>query len=236
MKNRIIFFIFVALLFFTIILPLEAIDQKDPLFADSPVKAAILYFPSPAVMRCLSHSNIPKAPRKVMIYRRIKYPDNTQFEQNLTIGVDPKAEKGSKFTFAGNVMIDGEVFILKVDGGPLFEADKGPGIKPKGLFGLEELIDLQRKIKINKKVGNQNLSYEIFMKNVKGMIGNATYSLELIGKDKAEKGKVIYLLSGKGNLGKEKITVRGVEVFKDYYELVERYGKAGVFTTIRVYD
>ena len=167
-------------------MPLEAIDQKDPLFANSPVKAAILYFPSPAVMRCLSHSNIPKALRKVMIYRKIKYPDNTQFEQNLTIGIDPKAESRSKFTFAGNVMINGEIFILKVDGGPLFEADKDSGIKPKGLFGLEELIGLQRKIKINEKIGNQDLNYEIFMKNVKGMIGNATYSLELVGKDKAE--------------------------------------------------
>lgn len=171
-----------------------------------------------------------------MIYRKIKYPDNTQFEQNISIGVDPKVKEGSKFIFSGNVMVGEETLLDKVDGGSFFEVDNSQKVQPAGLFGLEELIGLQRKIKVDEKVGDQKLDYEIFMKNTKGMIGDANYGLELIGKDKAEKNKVTYLLSGKGNLGKEKITVKGVEVFKDYYELVERYGNAGVFTTIRVYD
>lgn len=256
-KNQTLFFALFIFSFFAIWLPSEAQKkEKDPLFVDSPVKAAILYFPSPALIRCLSHSKILETPRKTMIYRKIKYSDNTEFEQNIVIGINSEAKTESKYIFAGNVMIDGEMFVLNIDGGPFFNPGKDLKVKPEGLHELppkgesppkrirppadvlwqKELIVPQRKIKIDKKIGNQDLNYEIFMKSVFGMIGNLDYKLELTGKDKNIKGKTSYLLSGKGNLGKDKIVVQGTEIFKDYYELVEKYGKAEVLTTVRIYN
>ncbi len=48
--------------------------------------------------------------------------------------------------------------------------------------------------------------------------------------------EINYFLNGHGKIGKDKITVLGGSVKKDYYEINEKYGKAKIFTTVKVYD
>lgn len=203
---------------------------------DSPLEAAIFYFPSPSVMRCLNHSEIPKRIRKAVIYRKINFPNEPQIEQNITISISPKKSSGFRFSFKGNVVTKGEITPITIKGGPFFSLQEGGQIKPSFLFGLEDLIGVQRKIHIQDTFGNQNLNYEVFLRTTKGMIGNENYKLDLFGTEKTVNGKVTYTLNGKGNLGDYSISVAGIETGKDNYEIIENYGPAQVFTSVRVYD
>ena len=55
---------------------------------NSPLKALVVYFPSPSVMRCLNHSDIPRKLRKAFIYRKAKFSNNEEIEQSVTVGVN----------------------------------------------------------------------------------------------------------------------------------------------------
>ena len=204
--------------------------HAKPLQIDT-IKAIVTYFPSPGVMRCLNHSDIPRVLRKAVVYRHIKFPHEPNIEETITIG-----STSSKFIFAANITKNREIIPFKIEGGPFFDLNKGGSIKPSFLFGLEDLVGIQRKIHIKDKFGNQDLDYEIFLKTTKGMIGNLDYGLELFGQDRAIKGVVKYFLSGKGQIGGDKISVSGREMEKDVYKLNEEYGQVKVITDIKVYD
>ena len=49
--------------------------RENTLEIDTPLKASVLYFPTPATMRCLNHSNIPKTFRKAVVQRQVKFPN-----------------------------------------------------------------------------------------------------------------------------------------------------------------
>ncbi|MBI3590871.1 MAG: hypothetical protein HY094_05775 [Candidatus Melainabacteria bacterium] len=224
------YILFISMLFLR---PLEVKALNElPIKIDTPLKAALFYFPSPSVMRCLNHSNIPRVLRKAIIYRHIKFPHEPAIEETITIGT-----KNSKFIFAGNINKNREIIPFKIEGGTFFDLGKGASVKPSFLFGLEDLIGIQRKIHIKDKLGNQNLDYEIFLKTTKGMIGDLNYGLELFGQDRAINGAVKYFLSGKGQIGENKISVSGRELEQDVYKLNEEYGQqVEVITDIKVYD
>jgi len=200
---------------------------------DSPLEAAIFYFPSPATIRCLNHSNIPKSFRKGLVTRSINIPNEGNFEQTITIGVSSKGTQ-KKFVLKGNIRQDEEIVSMKLSKNPFFNSDFSRR-KSSSLFGLEDILGLQKKVHVTDKIGNQILNYEVFLKTTKGMIGNEKYNLELFGQDKSINGQVKYFLDGKGIIGKDKITVtaRGVS---DYYEIKEQYGEIEAFTIVKVYD
>ena len=221
-------------IFFVLLVTLIAsvgICHGKILQVDTPLKAAVLYFPSPSVIRCLSHSDIPRVPRQANITRKIKIPGKKSIEQNITIGVH-----SSGFYFIGDTVVNGKTKPLKIKGGPFFNINEGGKVKLSFLFGLEDLIGLQRKIHIKDRIGNQVLDYEVFLKITKGMIGDADYNLELFGQDRVVNGETKYFLDGKGKLGKFYIIVSGKDIQKDHYEINERYGPVKVFTTVKVYD
>lgn len=203
---------------------------------DTPLKAAIFYFPSPPVMRCLVHSGIPGTFRKALVYRKVRFPGGEYVEQSVTIGVDSKQKNKKRFVLSGNLLVKGKIIPIKINEGEFFDLKKGKKLKPDNLFGLEELIGLQRKVSVTDTIGNQELNYEVFLKTTKGKIGNQGYSLELFGQDKSINKQIKYFLRGKGNLGKDKISVIGKEIETDHYKLNEQYGKIKTFTTIQIYD
>ena len=199
---------------------------------DSPLKAIVVYFPSPAVMRCLNHSNIPMSFRKAFVYRKAKFPNKEEIEQSVTIGVN--RHKKEKFVFTGNITTKSELIPMKIKGEIPF------GLENQkfsfGLFGLENLLGLQGKAHIKDKIGNQIIDYETFLKSTKGKIGDLKYNLELTGEDRGLNDKVTYFLTGNGMLGNYEISVNGKDVKKDNYEIIEKYGPVEIFTTVRVYD
>lgn len=219
MKKHHIHKFFILIFLVMTIVPLHA---KLLVKVDTPLKAVIFYFPSPAVMRCLNHSDIPQKLRKAKITRNIKFPDEKELMQNIEI--TPLDEQ---FIFKGD-LVEGK------KENPYF--DRSKGIDPGFLFGLGELIGLQRKAYIKDKIGTQKLDYETFLKITKGKIGNKKYFLELSGKDKVIEGKSRYFLNGKGMLGEYEIKVEAKNTKIDQYEINEKYGPIEVFTTIEVYD
>lgn len=230
MKKRILSYIFFILIF---LFSNVGICHGKPLQIDTPLKAVILYFPSPPVMRCLNHSDIPKSFRKGIVTRSVKIPGEKEIEQTVTIGVSSKGGY-KKFILRGNIKYNDDLFPIKLTINPFFNPNAG-GQKLSFLFGLEDILGLQKKVHVSEKLGNQKLDYEVFLKTTRGKIGNEKYKLELFGQDKSIDGQVKYFLDGKGTIGKDNITVtaRGL---KDYYEIKEQYGKAEVFTTVKVYD
>lgn len=204
-----------------------------PLQINTTVKAAILYFPSPSVMRCLNHSDIPKSFRKGIVTRSVKIPGEKEIEQTVTISVVSKSGH-KKFILRGNIKYNDDLFPIKLTKNPFFDPNAG-GQKLSFLFGLEDILGLQKKIHVLTAFGNQKLDYEVFLKTTKGMIGKENYKLELFGQDKSIDGEVKYFLDGHGNIGEKiiNVTARGL---KDYYEIKEQYGEAKVFTTVKVYD
>ena len=210
---------------------------KDKSFEiDSPLKAAIFYFPSPSVMRCLNHSEIPKEFRKAIIYRKAIIPNEGEVVQNITIGVGFQKGKGKKFLLKGSITKNnGEIVLMKTKGGPFFNEEMG-GQKMPSFFGLEDLLGVQRKVQVRDTIGNQKLDYEVFLKTTKGMVGNANYNLELFGQDRSIKEEIKYFLDGKGKIGEDKIVISGRSLEKDYYEMNEKYGQVEVFTGVKVYD
>lgn len=204
---------------------------------DSPLKAALLYFPSPPVMRCLTHSGLPKQFRKAEIKRTINIPGEGEspFEQKVTI--DVKDEKGmKKFVITSSLVINGKDISFKAVGSEFFDLKNTEEVKPSFLFGLEDLLGLQRKIRVIHRIGNQDLNYEVFLKTTKGMISNENYELELNGQDRVVDGKVRYFLEGGGKIGKNDITISGKDIKDDNYEISEKYGSVTVFTSVRVFD
>lgn len=212
----------------------------EPSFAkqfeiDTPLKASIFYFPSPSIMRCLNHSNIPNKFRKAIITKRIKIPRQIVIEQRFTIGVT-KGKADYQFAISGNQKEGKDIFLIKVKTGQFFNQKKENEFKLSNLFGLEDLIGLQKKVHVKDKLGNQDLNYVVFLKTTQGKIGGSLYKLELYGQDKNIKGVVKYFLDGSGSIGNKKIFVSGEEIKKDYYEINEQYGLAQVITYIKVYD
>ncbi len=203
---------------------------------DSPLKALVLYFPSPAVMRCLNHSNIPMSFHKAFVYRRAKFPNKEEVTQSVTIGVNMNKKK--KFVFTGNISTKSEFIPVKLKGEIAFGTQNQKF--NLGLFGLEKLLGLQGKVHIKDKIGNQAVDYETFLKSTKGKIGDLKYTLELTGEDQevgiGSNRFLQYHLTGSGMLGNYNISVSGKDVKKDNYEIIEKYGPVEIFTTIRVYD
>ena len=132
MKKAIKFLILICLIFFFFISNTQA-KSVSKLKIDSPLKAAVFYFPSPAIMRCLNHSNIPRTPRKAHIKRQISFIGQPVVEENINITENSK--------------------------GPFFDFTRDKKVKPSFLFGLEDLIGLQRKIHIIDMIGNQDLNF-----------------------------------------------------------------------------
>lgn len=234
MKN-IIVTLFSFLLPVTFLIFPGALGKSDfPLDVDTPLKAFVLYFPSPSIMRCLSHSSIPKNLRKALIYRRIIFPDEPVLEHNVLISIDSKSK--NKFVFTSTFVSKGEVIPTKIDGGPFFSLKNTKEVKPKSLFGLGDLVGLERRISVNDLLGDQKINFEVFLKGIKGKIGKESYTLELYGSDRGIDGEVRYFLTGTGKLGDKSVSVTGREINKDYYEISELIGEAEVFTLVRVYD
>ena len=198
---------------------------------DSPLKALVFYFPPPAVMRGLNHSDIPMSFHKAFVYRRAKFPNKEEVTQSVTIGVDKHKKK---FIFTGNINTKSEFIPIKLKGEIAFGTQNQKF--NFGLFGLEKLLGLQGKVHIKDKIGNQAVDYETFLKSTKGKIGNLKYNLELTGEDRGIDDRVTYILTGSGMLGNYDISVSGKDIKKDNYEIIEKYGPIEIFTTVRVYD
>ncbi len=203
---------------------------------ESPLEAVLLYFPSPSVMRCLSHSGIPEEFRKALIHRKVRFSKDSELIQNISIGVESEKKSKKKFTFSGNLIIMGEIIKQEINGGDFFNLNKQEKVNPGFLGGLGKILGLQRKVHIKDKIGDLDLNYSTLLRNTKGMIGNAEYELELFGEDRVIKQGVKYILKGKGKIGEDKISVVGKEIAKDNYEIKEWYGPVEVYTTVRVYD
>ena len=210
--------------------------KKDKYEIDTPLKALALYFPPSSVLRCLNHSDIPRKLRKAFIRRNIKMPGLPVVEQNVSIGADAMRASGKRLTFHAHELREGRMYSLPINWEQAFGLGKNGELKSIVFFGLEDILGLQKKIKIKDKIGNQDLNYEMFLKTTKGMIGNLNYNLELSGQDKAIEGKTRYFLNGKGKLGKDEIVVNGIELDKDLYEINEKYGNIEIVTSIKVYD
>lgn len=200
----------IQLFLISLVMTIGALQAEPLVQIDSPLKAAVFYFPSPATARCLNHSGIPKKLRKAKISRIIKFPDKNELTQDIKVAISDKNKN------------------------PYFATSKE--VKSGFLFGLEDLIGLQRKVHVKDKIGTQKLDYETFLKVTKGKIGDKKYYLELHGEDKVQDGKIRYFLKGHGMLSEYEIEVESKNTEKDHYEVNERYGPIEVFTRIEVYD
>ena len=204
--------------------------KTNELAIDTPLKAAVFYFPSPTIMRCLNHSGIPMNSRKASVYRKIKLKKNHEVEENITIGVSAN----KKFLFNGNIKDKDEILPIKINGEIPF------GIKNRelnfGLFGLENVLGIPGKVQVRDTFGNQKINYETFLKKSKGMIGGLALEIELVGKDLLVDGMTKYFLSGKGNLGKFKIESSATDAGKDVYQVIEKYGPIEINSTVRVFE
>ena len=198
---------------------------------DSPLKAIIFYFPSPSIMRCLNHSDIPRKFHKVSVYRKAIFPNKEEITESVLVGVN---QKKKRFLFTGNIKTKSEFIPMKINGEIAFGVqNQGFNL---GLFGLENVLGLQGKVHVKDKIGNQKIDYETFLKSTKGKIGDQKYNLELTGEEQAIDNRTAYSLNGNGMLGDYDISVSGKDIKKDNYEIIEQYGPVEVFTTVRVYD
>ena len=223
----------VLILFSTLVLLNGSAFAKD-FKIDTPSEAIFAYFPSPATLRCLNHSNIPLSYRKAFIHRSARGPNGETLEESVTIGISPKS-KTNKFLLKGYIRNNDEIIPLKLSSQPFFI----PNTNAKTIFPsikLEDILGLQKKAVVKEKIGNQILNYETFLKTTKGMIGNANYNLELVGQDKVIGNEVKYFLSGMGKIGEHEISVIARDISKDHYEITEKYGPVEVFTSVKVYD
>ncbi len=232
MKKRALLSVLFVFIFTTI----TGTCRSTILQIDTPLKALVLYFPSPSVMRCLNHSGIPRSFRKAFVYRKAKSPNKEEVAQSLTIGVNMQKKK--KLLFTGNISTKSKFVPMEIKGELSF------GLENQkfnlGLFGLENLLGLQGKTHIKDKIGNQIVNYETFLKSTKGKIGDQKYNLELNGEDRVggigSDRSLQYLLTGTGMLGSYDISVNGKDTKKDNYEIIEKYGPVEIFTIVKVYD
>ena len=218
------------------IMPAGVYIAKDSNLAsiNTPLKAAVFYFPSPTIMRCLNHSGIPVNYRKAFIYKKIKLKKGVELEENITVGVNISEDSAQKFLFSGNIKRGDEILPIKINGEIPFGL-KSQGLN-LGLFGLENFLGIPGKIHVKDNFGDQRIDYETFLRKTKGMIGNLNYDLELVGKDLAIDGEIKYFLDGKGNLGKFNVITRARDAGKDVYEVFEKYGPVEIISTVRVYE
>ena len=230
MKKRVLIAV-VFVFMFTIIVGL---CKSMTLQIDTPLKALVFYFPPPAVMRCLNHSDIPRKFRKASVYRKAKFPGGEVFEESVIVGVKKEKKSNKRFLFVGTIITKSEIIPIMINGEIAF------GLQNQkfnlGLFGLENILGLQGKTHIKDKIGSQNVNYQTFLKLTKGKIGDLKYNLELTGEDRVINNKSAYILNGGGLLGNYDISVSGKDTKKDNYELVEKYGPVEIFTTVKVYD
>lgn len=235
-KTRKQFLSYIFLMLFALFVTKDICYGKSLPKIDNPLKAAVFYFPSPPVMRCLNHSNIPRTYRKAIVSRKIKLSKTEVIEQNISIGINRMAKSGSKFLIKNSFIDKNGIIKDTINNSPFFDPSKGGKVKPSFLFGFEDVIGVQRKLHVLDMIGNQDLNYVVFLKKTEGMIGNSNYKLELNGQDKTIDGEVKYILNGKGQIGGDTIFISGKEVKKDSYEISEKYGSIEIATAIRVYD
>ncbi len=233
MRKKVLISTFVVLVILTFTKIIGSCSSRT-FQVNTPLKALVLYFPSPAVMRCLNHSDIPGKFHKASIYRKVKFPNKEAVEESILVGVKTDKKSNKRFSFVGTVKTKSEIIPIKINGEIAF------GIQNQkfqlGLFGLENILGLQGKVQIKDKIGNQKVDYETFLKSTKGKIGDQSYKLELTGEDRAIDDRVAYILNGSGMLGNYDISVNGKDTRKDNYEVFERYGPVEIFTMVRVYD
>ena len=231
MQRKLFLACLIGLLSFSAVVHSKPKEQKSWAI-DSPLKAVIFYFPSPSVMRCLNHSDIPRKFRKASVYRKAIFSNKKEeITESVLVGAD---QKKRKFLFTGNIKTKSEFIPMQINGEIAFGVqNQGFNL---GLFGLENILGLQGKVHVKDKIGNQKIDYETFLKSTKGKIGDQKYSLELTGEDRAIDNRTAYFLNGNGMLGNYDISVSGKDIKKDSYEIVEKYGPVEVFTTVRVYD
>lgn len=227
-KQNLSYIFLVILLLFCCV----GVHCSEPLQINS-LKALALYFPSPSIMRCLNHSNIPRDKRKIDITKEIEIPKEEIIKQTIKVRLN---QDDKEFIFDTNTKQGNRLLLIKIDGGPFFNVNKGGQIKPSFLFGLEDLIGIQRKIRIKDKVGNEIIDFETFLKRTRGKVGKQKYTLELFGQDRSEDGKVKYFLDGKGKIGEHEIVVTAKEIEKEQYVINETYGPVKLKTIVKVYD
>lgn len=218
-----------------LLISMPAFSASKEFKVDTPKKAVFSYFPSPATLRCLYHSDIPKKQRKAEIVRKAKI-DGVDIEERAVITIIK-----NKF-FVSTSLIQSDLLIpLRLNNSHIFntkseEKKANPIETLNPINALQQLASLQGKIIVKDKVGDQKIDYSTFLKSTKGKVGNSKYNLELTGKDVSSNGVIRYLLYGEGNLGNDTITVSAREKEKDYYEITETYGSTKVFTSIRVFN
>ncbi len=230
MKKQIFF------LFLTLLIAFQPTFGKSTDFSvDSPQKAIFSYFPSPAILRCLNHSQIPLKKRKAEIIRKAKI-DGKDIEQRATINII-----SNKFFVSSSILISDLIIPIKNNSESIFNSARSnkkvvslEDVNP--LNAITKLAGLQEKITVKDKIGNQELNYSTHLKNTVGKVGKSNYKIEITGQDMVKEGSVKYLISGKGNIGTDVISISGQEKSKDYYELNEAYGPLMIFTSIRVFD
>jgi len=202
---------------------------------DTPTEAIFAYFPSPATLRCLNHSNLIKKNRKAEISRKARI-DGLDVEETIFI-----FSSGNKAKGTGSLTSKDLIVPLKINTG-IFS---GSGKSQKTSFSfddlnpinaLQELVGVQKRITIKDKMGNQDLNYTTYLKKTKGKVGKEDYNIEITGQDIGRNGQVLYLISGNGNIGIDTITISGKETEKDSYVLNERYGNLKVFTKVTVFN
>ena len=228
MKHLIVFLVLLQAFF----LPpsVTGAKEKTQFKIDTPLKAAVFYFPSPQVVRCLIHSGIPKDLRKAQVVKKVKLENGEEIIQSIVVGVN----KGENFIFSGSISSNSGIIPFKINGQLAF-GKKAEGFN-FGLFGIEKLLGLQGKVSYKDKIGNQEVKYETYLKSTKGKVGNQNYVLELDGKDLVVNGMVEYLLIGSGMIGEYKLSVNGKSTEEDQYLLSEEYGPLKALTTIKVYE
>lgn len=226
-----VLFVLIVFMFTTLIGPCH---HGTALHVDTPLKALVLYFPSPSIMRCLNHSDIPLKFHKASIYRKAIFPNKEEIVESVIVGVRQEKKQNKRFSFVGTITTKSEIIPIKVNGEIAF------GIQNQkfslGLFGLESLLGLQGKVHIKDKIGTQKVDYETYLKSTKGKIGDLNYRLELTGEDHIISDRLTYILTGSGMLGSYDILVNAKDIKKDNYEIIEKYGPVEIFTSVRVYD
>ena len=211
----------------------KALQQET----DTPQEAYALHFPSPSVIRCLTHSGIPEKYRKAVIHKKIKMPGKPPFEQKISLGIKINDQGKKSFIFTGSTFEKDHIIPLMIDTKQVLGLTDVVLLNPfEGKEVLEELLGKQKKTHTVNKVNDYNIDYHTFLKETEGIIGDADFKLELAGTDRSIRGNVRYFLNGVGNIDRFKLFVEGRESKKDDYEIKEEVGAIEILTSIKVYD
>jgi hypothetical protein len=224
-----------ALLLFSTLVLLDGAAFAKDFKIDTPAEAIFAYFPSPATLRCLNHSDLIKKNRKAEISRKAKI-DGVDVEETIFIHSSANKVKGT-----GSLTSKDLIVPLKINTGIFNGSRKSKkasfsfdDLNP--INALQELVGIQKRITIKDKIGNQDLNYTTYLKKTKGKVGKDDYNIEITGQDIGRNGQLMYLISGTGNIGIDTITISGKEIEKDNYVLNEKYGNLKVFTKVTVFN